>query len=107
MELLTTFRKRDASGYFYGSRYFETEEAFGVTIPFSETYRGGFQTLNEGDVIEVDLYLVPSALVSLCWEIPPLPVGDITSAKLVLELDVAIAAEPSTWGRIKALYDGP
>jgi len=77
--------------------------SFGWTAPF-ETSNGatwGFLMDGEG---EVSLFGAPTALVGGCHEPWIVPSGSVTEAVLIVDAEFPVATEPSTWGKIKALY---
>lgn len=52
---------------------------------------------------EVTLFGSPLSTLELCDPIL-VPTGNITEAVLIVDAEFTLAVEPSTWGRIKALY---
>lgn len=46
----------------------------------------------------------PSGYIGICSEVSAPPTLTVTSATLILDVDIPIRTEPSTWGKIKALY---
>jgi hypothetical protein len=52
----------------------------------------------------VNLYGAPNFLEGPCWEDAVQPTAEIIGAVLVIEGDITLATEPSTWGKIKSLY---
>jgi hypothetical protein len=65
-----------------------------------------FDTMTDGDTFEFSQRLAPFGLVGMCRFIAPLPwqEGRIDSAVLEIDVTYTISTEPTTWGRIKALY---
>jgi len=68
--------------------------------PIPETTTWGFLMDGEADI---NLFGAPSSALGLCNEVL-LPTGSITEAVLIIDAAFPFAVEPSTWGRIKALY---
>ncbi len=93
------------TGYWIGSG-----SALEVLGPFDEswfhhTFNGGFTELTTGDDIEVNLYFGPAALVGVCGPITPPTAGTATRVTLLIDVSSPVPLEPSTWGRIKSLYN--
>ena len=54
---------------------------------------------------EVSLWGAPAGLVATCTDVSvPPPTATVTEAVLIIDAEFPIPVEPSTWGRIKALY---
>ncbi len=53
---------------------------------------------------ELTLFGGPYILVGLCWEITQ-PLATVADAVLFVDADFPVPAEPTSWGRIKALFD--
>jgi hypothetical protein len=83
----------------------EVSGPFGWTAAFRPIPTSGttWDFLMDG-VANVSLYGAPAGLVGLCFENPSSPTAIVTEAVLVIDAEFPIAVQPSTWGRIKALY---
>jgi hypothetical protein len=75
---------------------------FGWTAPFSTSDGATWDFLMDGEG-EISLYGAPTALLGLCQQ-GVVPSGTVTEAVLIIDAEFPVATEPSTWGRIKALY---
>ena len=56
---------------------------------------------------EISLFGAPAGLVDLCWPLTAYPTGTVEEAVLFVDAEFPVAVEPTSWGRIKALYDTP
>lgn len=77
--------------------------------PFDLTYQhyttnGGFTTINNGDVVQVDLYFYPAALVGICGPIDGPSTGTLTQVSVLLDVTPPVPVEKSTWGAVKSLF---
>jgi hypothetical protein len=53
---------------------------------------------------EISLFGSPAIYLDPCSESSAPPTLTVTEAVLIVDADFPIAVEPSTWGKIKALY---
>jgi len=107
LDIGTSIRKQGETGYWSGWPGFL--EQIG---PFDDTYihhirNNGFTTLSDGDIVQVDLYFFPAALVGLCHPITAPSTATLSRASILLDVSAPVPVEESTWGRIKALYRAP
>jgi len=93
------------TGYWIGSGSFlETLGPFDDSW-IHHTFNGGFTELATGDDIEVNLYFGPAALVGICSPMTLPTAGTMTRVTLLIDVSPPVPVEPSTWGRIKSLYN--
>jgi len=76
---------------------------FGWTAPFETTDGATWDFLLDGEG-EISLTGAPALLIGLCHEPWVVPSGTVTEAVLIIDAEFPVATEPSTWGKIKALY---
>ena len=75
---------------------------FELVLDFSSS--NGFNILVDGDMLIVDMYIQPAGFPGgSCFDIWP-PEAEIDSTQFLLDVDDVTPTEPSSWGRIKALY---
>ena len=98
-------RKVGVSGFWLGSPGQALDGSFSVTSDLHAFSGGSFSRLATGDRLQVRQLFAPGGMVDLCHPISEDPGGRITSARLTLEIDPIVSVEPTTWGRIKALYE--
>jgi hypothetical protein len=85
--------------------YKPTDTSFTLTVQFdpSPPEDASWEFLMDGSGT-IKLYGAPNFLEGPCWENPVAPAGEITDAVLIVDADVALPVEASTWGKIKGLY---
>ena len=84
----------------------EVAGTFGWTAEFRpspHTTTWGF--LMDGEA-ELTLCGAPIGLVGLCWPIGASPTAIVSEAVLIIDAEFPVPTEKSTWGRIKAIFDG-
>jgi hypothetical protein len=83
--------------------YVRPDGAFGWTASFhsSDGATWGFLLDGEGEII---LFGGPGGLIADCHQPWVIPSGSVTEAVLIIDAEFPVATEPSTWGRVKALY---
>lgn len=75
---------------------------------FTDSFRSLFNAswdffVGSTHTLELEFHGIPSAFIAIC-SVVDFPSGSVTRAELILEGDFPLAAEPTTWGRIKSLY---
>jgi len=87
------------------AEYNPSDASFTLTVQLepSPPEDASWEFLMDGSGL-VKLFGAPNFLEGPCWENPAAPTAEITDAVLVIDGDVALPVEPSTWGKIKALY---
>jgi len=101
----TSLKRVGETGYWSGwPGFLEQLGPFDRTYPH-HTHTGGFTTIGDGDVIQVDAYFLPAALIGICHPITPPSNGTVSHASVLLDVSAPVPTRVSTWGRIKALYD--
>ena len=100
-------RKPGDTGYWSGgSLHFEELGAYDETFAL-DTHNGGFSTITDGNVIQVEMYFGPSGFVASCAPISPPSEGVVVRASVIIAVTPGTPVESTTWGRIKSLYYAP
>ncbi len=76
---------------------------FELTIPLEPFRDATWDFLNDAKA-EVRVIAVGCPIVDLCWPLTECSSADITEGTLLLDAEIPIPVEPSTWGRVKALF---
>jgi hypothetical protein len=98
-------RKNNETGLWYGSGWVEADGLFSIVQDIDpKNWQGPpFADLADGDRLIIEQGFAGSAFIAICTALE-FGEGEITLARMRVEVEAAIPAEPSTWGRIKALY---
>ena len=78
--------------------------SFSQTTQFQATNPGTTWSFLIDGAAEVTIDGWPAGLIGSCYIDPAPPTGVINEAVLIIDAEYAIKTEPSTWGKIKALY---
>lgn len=92
------------NGWWYTGASPDLDESFTRSGSFSPTSSSVTWTFLMDGTGTITFYYTPAGLVGLCFIDPVPPTGEITAATLLVDGDFPIRIEPTTWGRIKALY---
>jgi len=95
-----------SSGYWHTAEMYEEKGEFDATSGLARA-RSGFETIAHGDALTINLLVGPTAYIAICAAASPPPSGTIAQAVLVLTLEPAApnAADQTSWGRMKAIYE--
>jgi hypothetical protein len=107
LDIGTFLKKPGETGYWSGWPGFLDQLG-----PFDETYNhhtynGGFSTVTDGDMVQVDLYFYPAILIGICHPITPPPTGILLRASILVDVSTPTPAKETTWGSIKSLFHAP
>jgi hypothetical protein len=85
-----------------------TTDYLDQAIPFDQTdaaeSQGGFPSINEGDVFDVQMFFGPGGWIGDCDLMTP-PVGTMVTVTIYMDVSFPLPAESATWGQIKALFN--
>lgn len=106
MDISTSIRRMSLFEYWLGGDVVYDNGAFSAIGPMHPMANHSFEYLHDGESYVVTQDLAPEGYVSVCRAIAPDPwqEGRIDRAVLYIDVTYPIATEPTTWGRIKALY---
>jgi hypothetical protein len=104
MELRSFVRKTGDAGY-WASDAMSVGQLGAFEATYGHLSYGGFLSVSDGDVIQVEYYFGPIGYLGVCGPVTDPPSGTSSTVTLILNVSPASPVEETTWGRIKNVYN--